>query len=58
MKHNFYMIQDQMRLNTNVKKIWITPELEVLDGRETYSGQEGIDIEDEWWEPLMGDARS
>ena len=36
------IIQDKMdnkEVNCNVvKKVWVTPELEVLDGRETFCG--------------------
>ena len=41
MKHNFYKIQEEMNeeINNNVKKVWIVPELEVLDGRKTYNGE-------------------
>ena len=52
MKHNFYKIQEEMNEETNnndIKKVWITPELEVLDGKKTYSGEGGSESEDYWW---------
>ena len=57
-----YNIQDKMNneeINiTETKKVWVAPELEVLDGRKTYSGKEGGQAEDESWESWMGDAYS
>ena len=40
MKHNFYKIHGEMNeeINNKVKKAWIVPELEILDGRKTYDG--------------------
>ena len=55
-------IQDTMNneeINGNEnKKIWIAPELEVLDGRKTFSGKSGGQAEDEAWEEWMGEAYS
>ena len=31
------------------KKVWIAPELEVLDGKKTYGGEGGPDDESYWW---------
>ena len=54
-------IQDTMNneeINGNEnKKIWITPELEVLDGRKTYGGTwEGMNEGDYIGEEIHGDV--
>ena len=35
------------QINEN-KKVWITPQLEVLDGKKTYDGTIPSYVEDEW----------
>jgi hypothetical protein len=35
-------------LKNDNKKVWMAPELEILEGRKTYSGSEGSYKEDSW----------